>query len=187
MLSTTPALKLVASHGRWSNSRLDSLTIGVSRKVRKVILCLLAASIAQWLAAVCAGNRLPAQTVLAATPQSRSDEVTITVTVTNKQGYVTGLSRADFSVFAGKTPLEITSFSFGEEPMSIGIVYDKSRSSNDKYNNGVAVSKIFRDALGRFLQLSNPSNDYLSAWQKSPSLWSTGPATIRRCYQHLKI
>ena len=136
------------------------------------MLYLLVAFIALWVAVVCTGNQLPAETLLAATPQSGGDEVALTVTVTNKQGYVTGLSRADFSIFAGKTPLEITSFSFGEEPMSIGIVYDKSRSSNDQYNYGVAVSKTFRNALGRFLQLSNASNDYflIRVAQKPQSL-----------------
>jgi|GEM_PF-3280588 len=46
--------------------------------------------------------------------------IILTVTVTNKQGYISGLSSTDFAVFAGKTPLDVTSISFGDEPMSIG-------------------------------------------------------------------
>lgn len=44
--------------------------------------------------------------------------------------------------------------------ISICIVYDKSLSSDDKRNNGVAASKTFRGALAQFVQSSNASNDY---------------------------
>jgi len=93
--------------------------------------------------------------------QSGDDSITLTVTVTNKQGaFINELSRSDFSVFEGKTPLDITSFSFGEEPMSIGIVYDKSEIEGPYSRRGVATSKSLPQALERFVKLSNSSNNY---------------------------
>jgi Ca-activated chloride channel homolog len=108
-----------------------------------------------------ASGQLPKELAPVLLQQSGSDSVTLTITVTNKQGtYVRGLSREDFTVFDGKTPLEITSFSFGEEPMSIGIVYDKSQVEGKYSRRGVAASRTLRQALERFVKLSNSSNDY---------------------------
>jgi VWFA-related protein len=133
--------------------------------MRTLILYLLLVSFVVHLGVAPAGanGQIPKELASVFLQQSGSDSVTLTITVTNKQGtYVGGLSREDFTVFEGKTPLEITSFSFGEEPMSIGIVYDKSRVEGRLSNSrrGVAASKTLRPALERFVKLNNSSNDY---------------------------
>jgi len=132
-------------------------------KVRAVILYLFSVCfVAQsGVATARSSVQLPKNFAAIHLQQSGDDSITLTVTVTNKRGaFIAGLSRSDFSVFEGKTPLDITSFSFGEEPMSIGIVYDESQPEAPYSGRGVAASKTLRPALERFVKLSNSSNNY---------------------------
>jgi Ca-activated chloride channel family protein len=83
------------------------------------------------------------------------NSVMLRVTVTDSQRhYVKGLTRANFAVFDGKQEQQIKAFSDSDEPLSVGILFDASSSVKSKR------LKFVRDALARFFQLSNPSNEY---------------------------
>ena len=85
--------------------------------------------------------------------------VLLTVTVTNGRGeFVTGLKQDNFKVLVDKAPAKIVSFSDLDAPVSIGILLDASGSIGNPRN--YRSSKILNEALARFLELSNRSNDY---------------------------
>ena len=117
------------------------------------------------------------------TQQRNPDSVTITVTVTNKQGdYVKGLNRSDFTIFEGKSPLEIASLDYGDEPASVGIVYDRSQSMRDAER--FSRPKVVREALDHFIQTSNRSSSYfLVTFSDHPQLmvdWTRERETLFR-------
>ncbi len=61
------------------------------------------------------------------------EEVTLHATVVDdKQRLVTGLNRADFTVYEDGRPQQITSFRREDIPVSLGIVIDNSGSMRDK-------------------------------------------------------
>lgn len=65
--------------------------------------------------------------------QTSDDEVTLTVSVTNKRLWpLSGLSKEAFTLMADKSPLEITSFSNNEAPQSVGVILDMSGSMDGK-------------------------------------------------------
>jgi Ca-activated chloride channel family protein len=58
----------------------------------------------------------------------------VPVTVLDTMGRnVTGLSRDNFRVFDGTKPVTIASFSQQDQPISVGLVFDCSRSMSDKF------------------------------------------------------
>ncbi|MDT7602141.1 MAG: Ca-activated chloride channel, partial [Acidobacteriota bacterium] len=64
-----------------------------------------------------------------APPSSATGERLLAVSVTDeKRHYITDLTKEQFTVFDGKTPREITSFSPVGEPASIGVLFDISGS-----------------------------------------------------------
>src|SRR5688500_9124537 len=65
---------------------------------------------------------------------TNTDLITLTVTVTDTYGrYVSGLSKSAFAVFDDKQQQEITFFSDDYSPVSVGVIFDVSRSmSGDK-------------------------------------------------------
>ncbi len=169
------------------------LTQAVLTRMRTPILYLFLLCFAaqSGVATLCASVQLPKTSAAILVQQSGDDSITLTVTVTNKQGaLIGGLSRSDFSVFEGKTPLDITSFSFGDEPMSIGIVYDKSQVEGEYSRRGVATSKTLRQALERFVKLSNSSNTYfLIHVPKEPQVlvdWTRDHDALLRPLDNLK-
>ena len=107
---------------------------------------------------------LAAAVALAAAAPARAQtagaagEVRLIVTVTDDEGrYLTGLNKSQFSVLEGKAAREITAFDSADAPASVAVLFDAS-GSVDKKNLNAA-----RFALVRFLQLSNPANEYFIA------------------------
>lgn len=98
--------------------------------------------------------------LLAATPylaqQPAKDRiVSLTVTVTDGDlRFVGGLERDRFSLFEKKTPLEITSFSNDDSPLSIAILLDLSGSQTGKQVETA-------NWVGHFIASGNPANEYL--------------------------
>ena len=95
-----------------------------------------------------------------------TDLVSLIVTVTDADGrYVDGLERSAFSVFDNKAQQEITFFSDEDTPISVGIVFDASRSMSGK-----KISRA-REAVARFIETSHPGNEYfLIAFNSRASL-----------------
>ena len=80
------------------------------------------------------------------------DEVTLHATVVDDKNHiVTGLDRADFTVFEDGQPQKITSFRHEDIPVAVGIVIDNSGSMRDKRPavNAAAVN---------FVKSSNPQD-----------------------------
>jgi Ca-activated chloride channel family protein len=71
-----------------------------------------------------------------------------------KGGFITGLTKGDFSVWEGKTEREINYFRSDELPASVGILIDVSGSVLPKT---LAAAKY---AVARFAEQSHPKNEY---------------------------
>ncbi|HEX8652752.1 MAG TPA: VWA domain-containing protein [Pyrinomonadaceae bacterium] len=109
----------------------------------------------------------------AAPTQQREDAgaVVFSVTVTNNRGgYVTGLDKSNFSVLEDKAPQEITYFKGQDEPVSVGIILDVSRSMFDPRMREL-MKTLFNEAILRFIQQGNRSNEYfLIGFNERPQL-----------------
>lgn len=102
-----------------------------------------------------------------------STPIQLIVTVTNKQGFVTGLGQDNFQIFVGKEPSKIVHFSNEDSPLSIGILFDASASIGKLESEKVSATRlsILQQALMRFFELSNKSNDYfLIGFSEKPQL-----------------
>lgn len=109
--------------------------------------------------------------------------IQLTVTVTNKNGFVTGLNQNNFQISVDKLPARIVHFSNQDSPVSVGIVFDASGSTQrlgsekGKQRN----LSLVQQALARFLELSNKSNEYfLIGFSEQPQLLAdwTSDATL---------
>ena len=79
--------------------------------------------------------------------------VNVTVTVADPHGrFISGLTKDHFEVFDNKIKQRISHFSGEDAPISLGIVYDLSRSMKDRMNQSLR-------ALKRFIETSHPDDD----------------------------
>jgi Ca-activated chloride channel family protein len=82
------------------------------------------------------------------------DLVMVNVTVTDPDNrLVTDLKPDNFQLFEDKVEQEIKYFSSEAAPISLGIVFDISRSMEDKI-------ELARDAAARFLETGTPEDEY---------------------------
>jgi Ca-activated chloride channel family protein len=82
-----------------------------------------------------------------------TDLVSLPVTVTDSQGrFVSGLTKDHFLVYDKGVQQQITHFSNEDAPVSIGIVYDVSRSMRDRMKQSLR-------ALQRFIETSHADDD----------------------------
>jgi Ca-activated chloride channel homolog len=96
----------------------------------------------------------------AAVPQS-NDPIILNLTVTTKKGtIIRGLTLENFSITADKQPLKILSLNEREVPASVGILIDASGSQDVR--GVVEIKQQFMKGLARFLELSNPANEYFA-------------------------
>jgi Ca-activated chloride channel homolog len=86
--------------------------------------------------------------------RTETDLVLVPVSVTDpKNRAVTGLSKDAFRVFDDKTEQRVVHFAEEDGPISVGIVFDASRSMTSKL-------KQARLAVAAFLRNSNPEDEY---------------------------
>lgn len=113
---------------------------------------------------LCAGAVFAQKPTPASTPDDddndkpipvHTDLVTVTMTVTDMYGrYVSGLNKNAFTILDNNVEQKIAFFSDADAPVSVGILFDISGSmSGDK------IIKA-RQALGRFIATSHPSDEY---------------------------
>lgn len=102
------------------------------------------------------------QNVAPQPPKVRSEPVVLTVTVTDKNGqFIRGLEQNNFEVLENKVAQTIASFSDLGEPASVGILFDASGSMAGSSGSTTRQQRdVLASALARFLELSNPSNEY---------------------------
>lgn len=90
---------------------------------------------------------------VAGTAQERVGHTT--VTVTDKYGrYVTGLSKDQITILDGKVPQEIVAFEQQDEPFSLVVLFDVSKSIP---SDGLSTA---REEFFRFVETANKSSDY---------------------------
>jgi Ca-activated chloride channel homolog len=77
----------------------------------------------------------------------------VPVTVLDTMGHnVTGLDRQNFRVFDGSQPMPIVSFAQSDAPISVGLIFDCSRSMREKF-------KIARQAPVELFKRLNPDDE----------------------------
>ena len=82
------------------------------------------------------------------------DMVLVPVTITDPLNrFVTGLDRQNFSLFEGKDPQEIKTFSSEDAPVSIGVIFDMSGSMSSKIERA-------REAVMEFFKTANPQDEF---------------------------
>jgi len=101
----------------------------------------------------------------------------LTVTVQNKAGnFIAELHREAFEIVDDKEARSIEFFDSSDSPLSIGILVDNSNSMNEVARGAIA------QALSRFVELSNPQNEYFAiAFDTKPrflSDWKSGRELI---------
>ena len=97
------------------------------------------------------------QTYDAREPAAPNDSGTLRFNVTvigAKGGYITGLTKDDFSVWEDKTEREITYFRSDDLPLSVGILIDVSGSV------GARTLAAAKHAVVRFLERGHRDNEY---------------------------
>jgi Ca-activated chloride channel homolog len=112
---------------------------------------------------------------------SEPARLVLNVTVMNGGGeFVTGLKQENFAALVDKVPSRIVHFSDKEVPISVGIVFDASGSMNNPHYSG--KSGILQEAIARFFELSNKSNEYfVIGFNYRPELlldWTVDTRTI---------
>jgi Ca-activated chloride channel family protein len=134
------------------------MAVGFLRRVSRILFGLTVVLCCVW--AVSAQTATPTP---AATPnddedrpiKSNVDLVTMTLTVTDMYGrFVSGLNKSAFTVLDNNVEQKIDFFSDADSPVSVGILFDISGSMS-----GEKIAKA-RQALGRFIGTSHPSDEY---------------------------
>ena len=94
--------------------------------------------------------------------------VTVPVTVTDPRGApVSGLSSDTFRIFEDGVEQQVRYFSSQDEPVSLGIVFDASRSMEDKLVHA-------QSAVARFCQMAGPRDEFfLVEFNDSPKILSS--------------
>lgn len=81
--------------------------------------------------------------------------VVVNVTVTDPYDrIVTGLDQSHFQVFDERVEQKIASFSTEDTPISVGLVFDSSRSMGEKINKA-------KEAALQFFKTSNPQDEFM--------------------------
>lgn len=115
-----------------------------------------------------------------------ADKVVFSTTVINKKGnLVRGLQRDNFQISVDKKPANIIDFREEDVPLSVGLIFDASASAVG-YRQSVKAARALinsgQQALKRFLEMSNPSNEYfLMAFSNRAQLlldWTSDPKAI---------
>jgi Ca-activated chloride channel family protein len=101
------------------------------------------------------------QNVQAQPPQNPKErEVMLTISVTSDRGMpVKGLDQDHFKVTGDKKPLEITTFSDQDEPISIAFLIDTSGSMRGPGREGNLL-RFLVGGIVNFMQSSNDTNEY---------------------------
>lgn len=123
-------------------------------------------------------------------PRPGRPMVLLTVTVTDgRDGYAWGLDKSAFAVYEDGAPQEIVYFKSKDEPLSVGVLLDVSRSLQNPKDSRTMT--WVRDALARFVRLSHASNEYfVVGFNDRPRLladWTRDPDALLKTFDSLKL
>jgi Ca-activated chloride channel family protein len=86
--------------------------------------------------------------------RASADLVLVPVTITDPMNrLVTGLEKENFQLFEGGSGQEIKSFSSEDAPVSLGVIFDSSRSMSSKMDRA-------KDAVMEFFKTANPQDEF---------------------------
>src|SRR5256885_6615285 len=110
------------------------------------------------------------------------DLVLVPVTVTDAMNRpVTALQKQDFLLYEGEKPQEIRYFFQNEEPLSIAVLLDVSKSMTDKID-------IERTALEHFFNNANPQDEYFAiTFSDRPRLVASATNSLGDIQRHLTL
>jgi Ca-activated chloride channel family protein len=110
-------------------------------------------------------RRQPARIASAASIKVDVNMTLVPVTVLDTSGHnVLGLDRDHFRVFDGSTQMPIVSFGSTDAPVSVGLIFDCSRSMRDKF-------RIARQAPAELFKQLNPDDEsFLITVAEQPAL-----------------
>jgi Ca-activated chloride channel family protein len=97
----------------------------------------------------------------------------LSVTVTNKKGFVTGLKQENFQISIDKATAKIVHFSNDDAPVSVGMLLDASGSMHRLAWNKGSRLRVLQQALASFSSRNNKANEYfLIGFNEKAELWS---------------
>jgi Ca-activated chloride channel family protein len=110
------------------------------------------------------------------------DLVLVPVTVTDELNHpVTALRKQDFELYEGEKPQEIKYFFENEEPLSIAVLLDVSKSMSDKIDTE-------REALEHFFKNANPQDEYFEiTFSDRPRLVASSTNSIEEMERPLML
>lgn len=110
------------------------------------------------------------------------DLVLVPVTVTDAMNRpVTALQKQDFSIYEGEKSQEIRYFFEDEEPLSIAVLLDVSKSMTDKID-------VERAALENFFNNANPQDEYFAiTFSDRPRLVASATSSLEEIQRHLTL
>jgi Ca-activated chloride channel family protein len=110
------------------------------------------------------------------------DLVLVPVTVTDAMNRpVTALQKQDFSLYEGEKPQEIRYFFEDEQPLSIAVLLDVSKSMTDKID-------VERAALENFFNNANPQDEYFAiTFSDQPRLIASATSSLEDIQRHLTL
>jgi Ca-activated chloride channel homolog len=110
------------------------------------------------------------------------DLVLVPVTVIDAMNHpVTALQKQDFKLYEGEKPQEIKYFFENEEPLSIAVLLDVSKSMSDKIN-------IEREALEDFVNNANPQDEYFEiTFSDRPHLVASATNSLEEMQRRLML
>jgi Ca-activated chloride channel family protein len=86
--------------------------------------------------------------------RANADLVLVPVTITDPLNrLVTGLDKENFQLFEGAASQEIKTFSSEDAPVSLGVIFDSSRSMTSKMDRA-------KDAVMEFFKTANPQDEF---------------------------
>jgi Ca-activated chloride channel homolog len=111
-----------------------------------------------------------------------ADLVLVPVTVTDATNHpVTALRKQDFKLYEGEKPQEIRYFFENEEPLSIAVLLDVSKSMGDKIYTE-------REALENFFNNANPEDEYFEiTFSDRPRLVASSTNSIEEMERPLML
>lgn len=112
---------------------------------------------------------------------SRSDLVVLHVTVLDRDGYVSGLSREAFTVYEGGRPQTVTFFESADAPVTVGLILDSSTSMHRRRDAVIAAGTSFANSCHANDEMFT-INFNERIWRGLPEgqLFTSDPAELQR-------
>lgn len=110
--------------------------------------------------------------VFSAQEQNNEKQAIFNVTVVDSNGNpISDLKEENFTIYDEKKMQPISYFKSGDEPASIGILFDTSGSIKSERNTKSPRFNMAREGLLRFVNDANPANEYFFvAFNRKPQL-----------------